>query len=388
MFLEGETLTLTPGQPATLRLTLANLGPAVDHLSVHVSGIPDGWISGDVTAQLDPGAQAPVTLRVLAPRSPETRAGDYPVTLRARSRQRPSESALAQMRWTVLPFSAFELELAPTRVRAHGPAVYQLTLHNTGNANPRLQLDAEDNMAALHFSFGERQMKLEAGQRATTRLTVTCRQRVFGPDELHSFTVRVIAPETIGDPITVVGQYIHRTLLPSWVPPLGAALLAVLALACVVGLLPKPLFGGLPGYNVFAPAPTFARAATAAQTASATATSTPTSLPTDTPTQTVAANANATAPLVALPSIGAGNSGATNESTGNTVAAQTTTTTHTTPTIALTFTPTPAVVSRIDLAPQARWEESKLLHHGDLVAGATSSQDWAAWANPRITSQP
>ncbi|HET9980425.1 MAG TPA: protein kinase, partial [Ktedonobacterales bacterium] len=116
---EQETLTLTPGQPATVKVTLANTGTTVDHLTLGVEGAPQSWIQGPGReVQLNPGQQETTTLTVQVPRASNSRAGMYPVTLRARSRENPGDSGSASARWTALPFTAEAISLRPTRVRA------------------------------------------------------------------------------------------------------------------------------------------------------------------------------------------------------------------------------------------------------------------------------
>ncbi|RIK40420.1 MAG: protein kinase, partial [Chloroflexi bacterium] len=102
--LESNTLTLTPGQPAVVRVNVANTGTLVDHLTVSVEGVPSAWVKApEVPSQLNPGAQTTVVLQVNVARVAQNRSGDYPVTVRARSRENPNETGAAVALWTVLP---------------------------------------------------------------------------------------------------------------------------------------------------------------------------------------------------------------------------------------------------------------------------------------------
>ncbi|HEX6123369.1 MAG TPA: protein kinase, partial [Ktedonobacterales bacterium] len=101
---DQEAVTLTPGQPVTMKVTLANTGTTVDHLTLAVEGAPKSWIQGPGReVQLNPGQQETTTLTVQVPRASNSRAGMYPVTLRARSRENPGDSGSTSARWTALP---------------------------------------------------------------------------------------------------------------------------------------------------------------------------------------------------------------------------------------------------------------------------------------------
>jgi hypothetical protein len=111
MTLEPETLAVTPGQTATVAVTLANLSDQVDHLTVGVSGVPPEWVTLPPAAQMPPRGQTTVMLTVRPPAEPDARAGEYPVEVTARSRARPTEGGSVLARWTVRPYVKEELTL-------------------------------------------------------------------------------------------------------------------------------------------------------------------------------------------------------------------------------------------------------------------------------------
>ncbi len=230
--LDDQTLTLTPGQPAPLRLTLANLGTVVDHFSVEVDGAPAEWVRQPADAtQLMPGVQAPVVLTVTAPRTPESRAGDYQVTLRVRSRENPAEVGVAQGRWTVLPFAAPALELTPKRASGRGQAVFTTTLRNTGNAPIRCALRAEDDEHALRYRFDPPEVTLEPGAEVKVPTIVQGRRRWFGREQMRNFTVGAAIAGSEG-PVVASGQFIQLPIIPAWM----VTLLLLLIPLCLGGL--------------------------------------------------------------------------------------------------------------------------------------------------------
>ena len=214
--LEDAALTLAPGQPAPLRLTLANLGTVVDHFSIEVEGAPLEWVRQPADAiQLMPGVQAPVVLTVTAPRTSASRAGEYQVTLRVRSRENPAEVGVAHGRWTVLPFTAPSLTLAPKRAAGRGQARFTTTLRNDGNAPIQCALRAEDDEHALRYRFEPPEVTLDPGAQVNVPTTVTGPRRWFGRGQTRSFTVGAAVVGGEGPPVAT-GQFVQMPIIPAW----------------------------------------------------------------------------------------------------------------------------------------------------------------------------
>jgi hypothetical protein len=234
--LEQDVMTLTPGMPAVLRMTLHNYSDSVDHLRVDVQGVPETWIQGPTPEpQLLPNGRAPVALNINVPRTPESRAGPYPVTIYARSRSRPNEAGAAQATWNVQAFIEHRLELKPRRAAGWRKAHYNLTLTNAGNVPMRYTLIGEDDEQALSFNVGEAPVALEPGAAYKHRLTVRGPIRWLGSSQPRSFSVQA-RTEKRSDTQTSSAQFIQRALIPTWLIPL--ALLAFLAILYFVTLPP------------------------------------------------------------------------------------------------------------------------------------------------------
>ncbi len=251
--LEDTSLTLSPGQPAPLRLTLANLGTVVDHFSIEVEGAPQEWVRRPADEiQLMPGVQAPVVLTVTAPRASASRAGDYQVTLRVRSRENPAEVGVAHGRWTVLPFTAPSLTLAPKRAAGRGQARFTTTLRNDGNAPIQCTLRAEDDEHALHYRFEPPEVTLDPGAEVNVPTTVTGPRRWFGREQTRSFTVGAAVAGGEGPPVAT-GQFVQMPIIPAW------------AITALFLLIPLCLGGVFFGNEMFVvrPAAATATAATA-----------------------------------------------------------------------------------------------------------------------------
>ncbi|MFC4639749.1 protein kinase domain-containing protein [Deinococcus hohokamensis] len=136
-------LTLVPGVPTELAVVLVNTGQTVDHFQLSLDGIPPEWVQNPYEeVQLNPGTQASASLTLLAPKRSESRAGEYPVTVLARSRENTSQFGKAPVTITVTPFTEVLATLAPPKRRTWRRTTYTFKLENRSNVDgvfaPRL----------------------------------------------------------------------------------------------------------------------------------------------------------------------------------------------------------------------------------------------------------
>lgn len=225
---EGERLSITPGQPAIVQVRLANLGTTVDHFRVTVEGIPSGWVHGpDQEIQLNPNDAVPLTLTIATARSPEYVAGEYPVTIRARSRENPAESGEAHGLWTILPYTASSIGLEPALATSRLRAGYRVALHNMGNAAGRYALAGKDDEEKLGYRFVPETVDLDPGAETTVALTVRARRKWLGRAQSRPFNVDALP--SLGDPPPPVrGEWVQKAILPPWTPLVPVAMLALL----------------------------------------------------------------------------------------------------------------------------------------------------------------
>jgi tRNA A-37 threonylcarbamoyl transferase component Bud32 len=230
VLLDAEALSITPGQPVLVRLTLANFGTTVDHFTISVEGIPASWAKGPEQAvQLNPHAQSNVVLNVLVPRAPGSFAGQYPVTVRARSREEPDESGTATTLWTVLPFEATTASLAPQRASGRSRAGYVLALSNGGNAPARYALHGQDDEQQLRYRFAQESVALDPFRSTSVPLVVSAPLRLLGRPIVRNFTIQGRVATTV-PPVGAPGEFVHKALLPSWIVAVPPVLVAVFLL--------------------------------------------------------------------------------------------------------------------------------------------------------------
>jgi eukaryotic-like serine/threonine-protein kinase len=229
--LDPEALVLTPGQPANLKVVLGNNGPTPDVVTLSVSGVSEEWVTLPPPTRLDPGIPTTTTITVLAPEGSGSRAGEYSVEVRARSRERPDESGKALARWTVRPVSHTTLTLDPRQGSGSRRAAYRVLLRNEGNAPASFRLSGEDSGAGLNYSFTPQQVTLEPGTEARAALTVEGSPLLLGGGRRHEFMVQAKSGDA--NPLTAEAAFVQRPLLAAWM--LVLPVLALLAAAVVFG---------------------------------------------------------------------------------------------------------------------------------------------------------
>ena len=237
--LDRPLLTLVPGQPAVVRITIMNGGKTVDTFPTTVEGVPGNWVQLPPSPpQLNPGERASFGVTVLVPRAAESHAGVYNVTFRVSGVHNATDFSTVGSEWTVLPFASSSVSLAPSRAHGWRQATYGVTLRNDGNFPARYVLAGNDDEQVLQYRFGDPHVELGPGSAVTTRMHVVAPRRWIGSSDARAFTVRadpqaaegaVIAAAPLAPTLTA-GQFVRRPIIPLWVPP-------VLAIAGIAAFL-------------------------------------------------------------------------------------------------------------------------------------------------------
>ena len=228
--LERESMSLVPGQLAVLTVTLMNSGRTVDAFAIGVRGVDESWVQTPAQpVRLNPGQRAVVPLSIIVPRVPASRAGTYSAAIVARSRENPGEEGSAPTTLIVQPFAQTMLGLVPPKTRGWRRGEYAVAISNQGNAPAKYALNGQDDEKAIEYHITANTHALEPGETVDVPLVTTSRLRPIGSADIRTFTV-MATPQLSGGatepPKSVVGQFVHRALIPTWLPPLlimGAA---------------------------------------------------------------------------------------------------------------------------------------------------------------------
>ncbi len=222
-----------PGATTTAKMLVRNTGQVVDQYTIDVVGNSAPWTQIEPkVVNLLPGADVEITITFAPERSPQVPAGIVPFGIRVLSREDPPGSAVAEGSVDVAPFDDTQVDLVPRQSKGRRRGKHQVAIDNNGNIPAVVEVTALDEEEALDFKFDHRSATIEPGAAAFIRMTAKPEKRFFkGADRQHPFVVTV-APVN-ATPIATRGTMTQRQLLPAWLIPV-VALLVALAIAAVV----------------------------------------------------------------------------------------------------------------------------------------------------------
>jgi len=236
-----DEVQVEPGGSAQLLAVVRNEGDAPDQVALEVEGVDAEWCAIPIPSfQLAPGEEVQERILIRPPRNTESRAGTYPILVRARSLENGG-SGVAQASITIRPYSMLTLEIAPKRgiaspLRKRVP--YELTLANYGNTEQTVQLHAHDPEDEVVFELERERVPLAPGETQSVLVYAQPRRMpTLANPALFSFTATA---RSVEDPLrsaSVQAQVERRGL----VSPLVLGFLAVLGLLLALWAYTRPL---------------------------------------------------------------------------------------------------------------------------------------------------
>jgi Tol biopolymer transport system component/serine/threonine protein kinase len=221
--LDQNSVTVIPGQPAILNVTLANHGATSARAMLTIDGLAPDWIRlPPGVVDLPAGSQMNGPIHVLVPRTPAGIAGEYRPVIRVHIPGQLTSVSDARIHMIVQPFGATRLVLNPPVVTGRGRGTYQVTIQNLGNETRQITPAAAGARDDLRFHFTPAHLTLDPGQQATSRLTVRGRPPRFrGQREPHDFTVTASSAGNGNDDQTtsIKGTLLQQPQFPAWILP-------------------------------------------------------------------------------------------------------------------------------------------------------------------------
>lgn len=226
--MENPQLAVEPGSSLASSLTLMNRGAVPGTFRVILEGTPSTWVSlTPPVVYLEPGEQETVNLYIQPPRVPESRAGRYPITVRAADQQSPGRFFEARGTLTVGVFSAFRSELVTQRLSSG--EVGQITVTNRGNAQDTFHFSFRGPAGELAFTPPQSPLRLGEGQSGVAEFRIGLRlPRWIGSERAHPYEVQVASAS--GEAQVLRGELISQPVLPVW-----AVGLVLFMLLCITG---------------------------------------------------------------------------------------------------------------------------------------------------------
>ena len=231
--LDPESITVEAGQRGVARLRILNRGSQVDHFSLSIVGISPSWVTlPHEPLRLTPNEEGSVTITLHPPRDAQSTAGAHPITIRVASQNNPTQDGEAVGTLHIPPFQAFEAELRPQQVST-GNA--RLALANQGNTPTSLTIAGEDPAEALFIQAQPPQVTLQPGQQQTVPLETRTRARrpLLGATKRYPFELSIAS--SVGQALKRAGTLIVRPVIPMWVLPVAAFLMALICAGAGIG---------------------------------------------------------------------------------------------------------------------------------------------------------
>ncbi len=221
--LEENRLSISPGDDADVNLVIQNLGDYVDIYNITLTGIDSTWYEIRSTSlSILPGEQKRVTIRFLPPQNSDTRAGSYPVTVRASSRRASSDFVEADLNLTITEFLTFGSSISPTVLQAG--ATGQITIHNQGNSLESYSVYWQDPSKSLVFTPPKPVFRVQGGEEILAEFRVDGKkQPIFSGNKKTPFSAEIRSGS--GRAQVHQAELVSRAIFPLWMISFAAIIL-------------------------------------------------------------------------------------------------------------------------------------------------------------------
>jgi pSer/pThr/pTyr-binding forkhead associated (FHA) protein len=188
---DQQEVTVDPGRTESIGLRLVNATGRVEMIDVAIEGLPADWYqiaqpdgtrattwpvqlvpTGPDLVNPLPNSVASARLIITPPRTPQARAGTYPMTISATTRGEDRVRRVVAGKVHVLPFEGLQFTLLPPEANG-GSARYIAEVINTGNADADVDLVLESDEGLIVTADPPRlQLANGADQRSTIKAHV------------------------------------------------------------------------------------------------------------------------------------------------------------------------------------------------------------------------
>ena len=194
--LSATAVTLKPGAPASVVVTVRNVSPIVQHYEALVVGLPseDLWSRDVETVKLRPGEAGAITVTISLPDGTRLLGGSYVLGVLVRSPYQPQEVSRAEeLTMVVEAVAGVTLTAFPEIVHGKDEGLISVSVANTGNTPVTLDLVALDDQGKADFVINPPGVALAAGSTQPVQVTIRSRGPFSGPERRSAVTVRALA---------------------------------------------------------------------------------------------------------------------------------------------------------------------------------------------------
>ncbi|MBN1640720.1 MAG: protein kinase, partial [Anaerolineae bacterium] len=221
----GFDLQVEAGGRASTTFTALNAGMRVDHFETTVEGVPPAWVAQvPPVVRLLPNDRQELTVAFAPPRSPQSWADVYPVTIRVAGQTDRSQAVSVSGALRVLPYYEWTLGLYPQRQTGSGEGTFEVRLENQGNAPLEVQLSATDPEVNCTYAFSPARVTVAPASWETVPLVVRAhRPPAENTTPTYAFTVVARAPHAPEPVKQAQGQWVQVAPRPQPTPRAAAA---------------------------------------------------------------------------------------------------------------------------------------------------------------------
>jgi pSer/pThr/pTyr-binding forkhead associated (FHA) protein len=238
---DRQEVTIDPGRQDTLNLRLVNATGRVEQVEVTIEGIPKEWYqivqpdgtrdtawrvqlvpTGPDLTNPVPNSWATAALVVFPPRTPQARAGTYPISISATTQGEDQVQQVVPTRIHLLPFEGLTLTLTPPEARG-GSGKYVAEIVNSGNVDAAVELALESD-PGVKLTVDPPRLQLTNGGAQRVALKARVRHHWFGPKKTYGLHVTAVA----GSQRAREGALLTcRPIIPEWLQAILSKLFAM-----------------------------------------------------------------------------------------------------------------------------------------------------------------
>lgn len=190
VLLSQKAIQINPGEKAEVTLTVQNFSEIVDRYKITVDGIEPTWVSiSREELSLFPKDQDQVKISFSLPAGADAKSGHYDVRVQVLSQEKPTERTTAPLDLTVTAHPNLTISLQPQKQSGSSGAQYTVKLHNPGNADLTISLEAEDAEGGCAYTITPAKVLLPAGGEAKAILNLTPKVKPGREQKRYHFTV-------------------------------------------------------------------------------------------------------------------------------------------------------------------------------------------------------
>lgn len=214
--------SVEPGKILQIPVTVVNQGNTVEHYSLTQNGLPAEWVTLPSRTDLNPNETEELIVTVAPPKRPQSLAQVYPLSIMTNLHDDATQSATLVGNLTVEPFTQFESELYPARIRVVEPTT--ISLNNQSNISQRYDLTWRDRANALVFEPPQAHVSVPPAETTTIqfRAELSEPRPLFGGTSVHMVDVEVKSPD---EQQKLTLEVLSRARFPRWVAGLLPLLL-------------------------------------------------------------------------------------------------------------------------------------------------------------------